>query len=70
MLQKWVVIQELVLDQGYSLGVRHLIPGSFDSGRHIDYCYGGYYAWILLVHHFFQQAENVNKIVKYVPLLK
>ena len=54
------MIQELVLGQGYSLVVRHLIPGNFDFGRHIDYCYGGYYAWILLFHRFYQRAENIK----------
>ena len=54
------MIQELVLGQGYSLVVRHLIPGNFDFGRHIDYCYGGYYAGILLFHRFYQRAENIK----------
>ena len=54
------MIQELVLGQGYFLVVHHSIPGNFDFGRHIDYCYGGYYEWIPLFHHFFQQAESAK----------
>ena len=54
------MIQVLVLGPGYSLGARHLIPGNFDFGRRIDYCYGGYYAWIPLFHHFYLRAENIK----------
>ena len=54
------MIQALVLGRGYSLGARHLIPGNFDFGRRIDYCYGGYYAWIPLFHHFYLRAENIK----------